>query len=139
MTPPEGAERERRDLRAETSFMFREDVALYIPRACIFAIIRCLRPKDTAARYPVCSRTTAERAPRLLHGYRIEGGRGGHGTRVVEDTPSGWRGNRKAKNGSHCDDRRRDTIILIAIPQRSSPAAATDVKWSFKNIVAPDV
>jgi len=46
--PPEGAERERRDLCAEASFMFREDVALYIPRACIFAIIRCprIQPRD---------------------------------------------------------------------------------------------
>lgn len=59
--------------------------------------------------------------------------------RVEEDTLSGWRGDRRTRNGFHCDDRRRDTIILIAIPQRSSPAVATDVKWSFKNIVAPDV
>lgn len=34
---------------------------------------------------------------------------------------------------------RRDTIIPIAIPQRSGPVVAADVKWSFKNIAAPDV
>lgn len=64
---------------------------------------------------------------------------GGQRARVEEDTLSGWKGDRKTRNGFHCDDQRRDTIILIAIPQRSNPAAATDVKWSFKNIVAPDV
>jgi len=70
---PKGAEREKKGLRAETSFMFAK--TLCRPRACIFAIIRCSWPTDTAARYPVCSRTTAERAPRLLRGCTVKSGR----------------------------------------------------------------
>lgn len=58
--------RKGREAAVETSFMPAK--TLCRSRACIFANITCSRLKDTA-RYPVCSRTTAERALRLLRDY----------------------------------------------------------------------
>lgn len=133
----ERVERERRDHRARSLLCPRRRCADLV-RA--FLQLLCARGLRIWPRDILFAHARPRNAPRgRCYGCAVKGGRGRQRTRVEENTPSGWRGDRKTRKRFHCDDRRRETIILIAIPQRSSPAVATDVKWSFKNIVAPDV
>lgn len=125
----------RRKGRRETSFMLAK--TLCRSRVRVFLQLLGVRGTPRIRGRAISCLLTHNRGTRpaaitrLYPGKKRGRDRGGH--------IPGWRGDRKARNGLHCDDRRRDTIDSDSVTGGLPPAVPTDVKWSFKNIVAPDV